>query len=336
MVIVDERKKRLLKEIVENYIKEAKPIGSKSLCKKFKCSSATIRNEMAVLEDFGYIEKNHISSGRVPSEKGYKYYVENLMKPKELNGEEMLQLQTIFSNKNLEISDAISKCVDIISEITNYTSVALGSSSKDNALQQVSIIPLNDNKIVALVCTDKGIIENKQFSLSADTDIAEVVKTSEIINKMLVGTPIDEVAKRLEFEIKPIIAKKIVQYEQVYNIFYDAFNNFTKNTSNVHFSGKTKLLNQPEYDNTSDMRRIAKKLEDEELIKNIESDDDGIKVYIGEENEFDKDVTIVKTKYHINGEEGTIAVVGPKRMEYAKVVGILKYINDKIEKGDES
>ena len=258
------------------------------------------------------------------------------MKPKELNGEEMLQLQTIFSNKNLEISDAISKCVDIISEITNYTSVALGSSSKDNALQQVSIIPLNDNKIVALVCTDKGIIENKQFSLSADTDIVEVVKTSEIINKMLVGTPIDEVAKRLEFEIKPIIAKKIVQYEQVYNIFYDAFNNFTKNTSNVHFSGKTKLLNQPEYDNTSDMRRIAKKLEDEELIKNIESDDDGIKVYIGEENEFDKDVTIVKTKYHINGEEGTIAVVGPKRMEYAKVVGILKYINDKIEKGDES
>ena len=333
---MDERKRCLLKEIVENYIKEAKPIGSKSLCKKFKCSSATIRNEMAVLEDFGYIEKNHISSGRVPSEKGYKYYVENLMKPKELNGEEMLQLQTIFSNKNLEISDAISKCVDIISEITNYTSVALGSSSKDNALQQVSIIPLNDNKIVALVCTDKGIIENKQFSLSADTDIVEVVKTSEIINKMLVGTPIDEVAKRLEFEIKPIIAKKIVQYEQVYNIFYDAFNNFTKNTSNVHFSGKTKLLNQPEYDNTSDMRRIAKKLEDEELIKNIESDDDGIKVYIGEENEFDKDVTIVKTKYHINGKEGTIAVVGPKRMEYAKVVGILKYINDKIEKGDES
>lgn len=336
MIQVDERKKRLLKEIVENYIKEVKPIGSKSLCKKFKCSSATIRNEMAILEDLGYIEKNHISSGRVPSEKGYKYYVENLMKPKELTGEEMLQLQTIFSNQSLEISDAITKCVDIISEITNYTSIVLGTSSKDNALQQVSIIPLNENKIVALVCTDKGIVENKQFTLSNNTNINEIVKTSEIINKMLVGTPITEVAKRLEFEIKPIIAKKIVQYEQVYNIFYDAFNNFTKNTSNVHFSGKTKLLNQPEYDNTNDIRRIAKKLEDEELIRNIESDYDGIKVYIGEDNDFDKDVTIVKTKYHINGEEGTIAVVGPKRMEYAKVVGILKYINDKIEKGDES
>ena len=327
---MDERQQRILKEIVENYIKSAKPIGSKSLCQKFKCSSATIRNEMAILESLGYIEKNHISSGRVPSELGYKYYVTYLMKPKELNGEEMLKLQTIFSNQNLEISDAITKCVDIISEITNYTSVILGSSSKDNALQQVSIIPLANNKIVALVCTDKGIVENKQFTLPENTNIEEVVKTSEIINKMLVGTPINEVSERLEFDIKPIIAKKIIQYEQVYNIFYDAFHNFTKNSSNVHFGGKANLLKQPEYDNVSDVKRIITKFEDENLLRKIDTNVDGINVYIGDENEFDKDVTIVKTKYHINGEEGTIAVVGPKRMEYAKVVGLLKYINDNL------
>src|SRR5574344_2762340 len=110
---MNERQKELLKAIVEEYIKDAKPIGSNSLCKRFKCSSATIRNEMGILESLGYIEKNHISSGRVPSELGYKYYVTYLMKPKELNGEEMLKLQTIFSNQNLEISDAITKCVDI-------------------------------------------------------------------------------------------------------------------------------------------------------------------------------------------------------------------------------
>lgn len=327
---MDERQIKILKEIVENYIKVAKPIGSKSLCKKFKCSSATIRNEMAILENLGYIEKNHISSGRIPSEKGYKYYVENIMKPKELNGEEMLKLQTIFSNQNLQISDAITKCVDIISEITNYTSVILGSSSKDNTLQQVSIIPLTDNKIVALVCTNKGIVENKQFILPPNTNIEEVVKTSEIINKMLIGTPILEVSERLEFEIKPIIAKKIQQYEQVYNIFYDAFHNFTQNSSNVHFGGKTNLLKQPEYDNVNDVKRIIAKFEDEDLLRKIDTDDDGINVYIGNENTFDKDVTIVKTKYHINGEEGTIAVVGPKRMEYDKVVGLLQFINDNL------
>lgn len=322
------RQENLLKSIVENYIKTAKPIGSKSICKIYKCSSATIRNEMAGLEKLGFIEKNHISSGRLPSEKGYKYYVEFIMRPKELNGEEMLKLQTIFSNNQLEISDAISKCVDIISEITNYTSVILGSSSKDNTLQQVSIVPLQDNKIIAIVCTDKGIVENKQFILPPNTSIDEIVKTSEIVNKMLIGTPIDKVSERLEFDIKPILAKKIKQYEQVYAIFYNAFNDFAKNTSNFYFGGKTNLLQQPEYDNADDVKRIITKFEDQSLIKNIKSKEDGIKIYIGDENEFDKDVTIINTKYHKNGEEGTIAVIGPKRMNYAKVVGLLKYINE--------
>ena len=327
---MDNRQNKLLKEIVESYIKNAKPVGSKSLCSKLKCSSATIRNEMATLENLGLLEKNHISSGRIPSERGYKYYVDNLMKPKELTGEDVLKLQTIFHNNALEVSDAITECVKIISEITNYTSIVLGKSSKDNELKQVSIIPLSDNKIVALVCTDKGIVENKQFTLSSNIYIDEVVKTSEIINKMLVGTPIDEVSSRLEFDIKPIIAKKVTQYEAVYNIFYDAFNDFTKNSSNVFFSGKTNMLKQPEYSDADSIKNIISKFEDENLIKNIEEKDNGVNVYIGEESEFDNDVTVIKTKYNINGEEGTIAIVGPKRMDYDRVIGLLDYINKNI------
>ena len=327
---MDNRQNKLLKEIVESYIKNAKPVGSKSLCSKLKCSSATIRNEMATLENLGLLEKNHISSGRIPSERGYKYYVDNLMKPKELTGEDVLKLQTIFHNNAIEVSDAITECVKIISEITNYTSIVLGKSSKDNELKQVSIIPLSDNKIVALVCTDKGIVENKQFTLSSNIYIDEVVKTSEIINKMLVGTPIDEVSSRLEFDIKPIIAKKVTQYEAVYNILYDAFNDFTKNSSNVFFSGKTNMLKQPEYSDADSIKNIISKFEDENLIKNIEEKDNGVNVYIGEESEFDNDVTVIKTKYNINGEEGTIAIVGPKRMEYDRVIGLLDYINKNI------
>ena len=327
---MDNRQRRLLKEIVESYIKNAKPVGSKSLCEKLNCSSATIRNEMAVLENLGYLEKNHISSGRIPSEYGYKYYVENLMKPKELTGEDVLKLQTIFHNNALEVSDAITECVKIISEITNYTSIVLGKSSKDNELKQVSIIPLDNNKIVALVCTDKGIVENKQFTLGPNIYIDEVVKCSELINKMLVGTPIDEVSARLEFDIKPIIAKKVSQYEAVYNIFYDAFNDFAKNSSNVFFSGKANMLKQPEYSDADSIKNIISKFEDEDLVKNIEEKDNGINVYIGQENEFDKNVTIVKTKYNINGEEGTIAIVGPKRMEYDRVIALLDYITKNI------
>ena len=183
---MDERQKSLLKEIVECYIKEVRPIGSKHLCDKFQCSSATIRNEMAILEKLGYIEKNHISSGRIPSEAGYRYYVEYLMEPKELNGEDMLKLQTLFSNKSLTVSDAIEKCLEIISDITNYTSVSLGKESDENVLRQVNIIPLDDVRLVALVCTDKGIVKNKHFTIPADISMGEVVKISEIINKMLI------------------------------------------------------------------------------------------------------------------------------------------------------
>ena len=331
--MLDERKKELLKEIVENYVKTVKPVGSKSLCKKLKCSSATIRNEMAVLETMGYIEKNHISSGRIPSEKGYRYYVENLMKPKDLTGEDMLKLQTIFSNTELQVSDAVAKCLEIISDLTNYTSIVLGKSSNDNLLKQVNIIALDKHRIVAVVCTDKGNVENKQFILPENTDVNEIVKTSEMINKMLVGTPINKVSEKLEFEIKPIIAKKIKDYETIYNIFYDAFNDFLIHNTNMHVSGRVNLLKEPEYDNTEDIKRIASKLEDEsfkEMLSDIDGDSE-LKIYIGDETNFDDNVTVIKRKYKSNGEEGTIAIIGPKRMEYERVVSLLNYMVDKIE-----
>lgn len=331
---MDDRQKNLLKEIVECYINTVKPVGSQALCKKFKLSSATIRNEMAALEKLGYLEKNHVSSGRIPSELGYKYYVDNLMKPKELTGEEMLKLQTIFQNQQLQVSDTIAKCMEIIADITNYTSVVLGKNSSDNTLQQVSIVPLPDSQVIALVCTNKGVVENKKFKISSEIFPDELVKTCEIINKMLVGTPISEVSQRLEFEVKPIIAKTIHQYEAVYEIFYDAFSDFTKNSSNVFFSGKTNILKQPEYDNVDEIKKIVSKFEDESLVRKIESKDEGINVYIGEENEFDPNVTIIKSNYKLNGEEGTIAIVGPKRMEYDKVIGLLEYINKEIEESN--
>lgn len=339
---MDERKNKLLKAIVESYIQTVKPIGSKSLCKKFNCSSATIRNEMAELEHLGFIEKNHISSGRIPSEAGYKYYVENLMKPKELTGEDVLKLQTIFKNNELELSDTINKTVEIISELTNYTSIILGKSSNENTLKQVSIIPISNNKIVALVCTNRGIVENKQFFVENEAEMHEIVKTSEIINKMLVGTPINEVSKRLEFEIKPIISRQIKQYEAVYNIFQDAFNDFLNKSHNVYFGGKTKIFDEPEYNDASEIKKLASKFEDKNFIKKIEEDssDGDVKIYIGEENEFDPNVTIIKSKYRMNGEEGTIAIVGPKRMEYDRVVGLLNYLqktlNEPDKEGDES
>lgn len=338
---MDDRRNSLLKEIVETYIKTAKPVGSKALCSKFDCSSATIRNEMAILEDLGYVEKNHISSGRVPSEKGYRYYVENLMEAEKITGSDMLKLQKIFANKELVLSDAITKCMEIISEITNYTSVVLGKNSSDNALLQVNIIALADNQVVAVVCTDKGVVENKIFNIPDNISINEIIKTSEIINKLLVGTPINQVGTRLENEIKPIIKKQIQQYETIYNIFYDAFNDFvSNNTSNVHISGRTKIFEQPEYNDVAELKRLANKLEDVNFIEKVSSKDENdtneIKIYIGDESEFDPNVTIIRKKYHINGEDGTIAVIGPKRMDYQRIVSLLEYVDENLDSRKEN
>ena len=338
---MDDRRNSLLKEIVETYIKTAKPVGSKALCSKFDCSSATIRNEMAILEDLGYVEKNHISSGRVPSEKGYRYYVENLMEAEKITGSDMLKLQKIFANKELVLSDEITKCMEIISEITNYTSIVLGKNSSDNALLQVNIIALADNQVVAVVCTDKGVVENKTFNIPSNISINEIIKTSEIINKLLVGTPINQVGVRLENEIKPIIKRQIQQYEAVYNIFYDAFNDFvSNNTSNVHISGRTKIFEQPEYNDVAELKRLANKLEDVNFIEKVSSKDENdtneIKIYIGDESEFDSNVTIIRKKYHINGEDGTIAVIGPKRMDYQRIVSLLEYVDENLDNRKEN
>ena len=334
---MDKRQEDLLKAIVENYVKTVKPVGSKSLCQKFHCSSATIRNEMAVLENLGYIEKNHISSGRVPSELGYKYYVDNLMEPEKLTGGDMLKLQTIVKNQDLVLSDTINKCMEIISDLTNYASIVLGNNASNNLLKQVSIIPIDNNKIVALVVSDKGVVENKQFNIPENTDVKELIRTSEIINKMLIGTPISDVAKRLEFEIKPVIARQVHDYEAVYNIFYNAFNDFASERSDIQTHGKVKILEQPEYNDSKAIKQIAYKLEDRDFIKKTlqTKDDEEIKIYIGDESNVDENTTVIKRNYNINGEKGTIAIIGPKRMEYARVMGLLDYVLDEVKKKDD-
>ena len=329
--MLSNRQTELLKIIVETYIKDVKPIGSKSICQKLRCSSATVRNDMGILEENGLIEKTHISSGRIPSEKGYRYYVDNIMKPKELTGEDMLKLQTIFKNNTLMLDDYITKSIQIISEMTNYTTIVLGKSSKDNHISKIEVIPINDQSLVAVVITDKGHVEHKNIYMEERVSVDDVVKTVDIINKLIVGTPIDEVNSKLEFEVKPVIEKYVKQHEVLYNAFYNAFNEFT--SSNVTVSGTKNILMQPEFNDTSKMREILSKFEDKDMINNITEEENGINVYIGSANEFADDVTVIKTKYSYNGEEGTIALIGPKRMEYDRVLTLLNYIKEHTDRG---
>ena len=323
--MLNNRQNELLKLIVEDYIKTAHPVSSKSLCDILNCSSATIRNEMVILEENGYLEKTHISSGRVPSEKGYRYYVDNIMQPKELTGEDMLKLQTIFDNNSLMLDDYINKSMEIISEMTNLTAVVLGKSSSENCVSKVEVVPINEQSLIAIVITDKGYVEHKNMIIDENVSLTDIKQTVDLINKMIIGTPINEVSIKLEYEVKPIISRYVKQHEVLYNAFYNAFNDFSAN-ANITLTGAKNILMQPEFNDTEKIREIVSKFEDKEMVSNIVEEENGVNVYIGSENDFDDNVTIVKAKYNSNGEEGTIALIGPKRMEYDRVVSLLDYI----------
>ena len=327
--MISERQERLLQLIIEDYIKTARPIGSKSLCEILDCSSATIRNEMSYLEDMGLLEKTHTSSGRVPSEKGYRYYVDNIMKPRELEKSDVMELETIFNNKSIVLSDAISKSMEIISSITNYTAVVLGSTSHFNKVTKVEVVPIDEENLIAIVITDRGHVEHKNVKLEEKVSVTEIKQTVDLINKLIVGVPINEVSDLLENEVKPIIGQYVKQHEVLYNAFYNAFTDFSDNSFKMN--GTRNILMQPEFNNADKIRDIVSKFEDKEFINSIKEEDNGVNIYIGSENSVDDDLTIIKTKYNINGEEGTLALIGPKRMEYDRAITLLNYIKQNID-----
>ena len=330
--MLTKRQNDILKLIVEHYVKLAKPVGSKLISKKLKCSSATIRNEMSFLEEQGLLEKTHTSSGRVPSEEGYRYYVDNLMEIKKMNAEDMLKLQMVVHNSTLPMTDTIAKSLQVISDMTNYATIALGTNSHDNNLKQIEVVPITENSMIVIVVTDKGHVEHKEIKLK-DVNSEDIKKTVSLINNLIVGTPIDEVSTKLEYEVKPVIGKYVSQHEQIYNAFYNVFSDFSSNDINI--VGRTKFLEQPEFSNVDKIKSIFNKLDDKDILRQIESDeDDNIKVYIGHENNIDEDVTVIKTKFKNGNEEKTLAIIGPKRMDYERVVSMLEFLKKQIENND--
>lgn len=325
--MLTDRQNKILKLIVLEYIKLAHPVSSNLICDTLHCSSATIRNEMVTLEELGLLEKTHTSSGRIPSEAGYRYYVDNLMEPKEMSGEDMLKLQIVFHNQTLELSDCLKKSLEVISDMTNYTSIVLGKTSHDNKLKEINVVPLSETSMIIIVITDQGHVEHKTIDLP-NISLEEVKKTVTLINDLIIGTPIDEVSSKLEFEIKPIIPRYVKEHEILYNTFYKVFREFSN--KNVNIVGKNYMLEQPEFNNIDKIKDLFSKIDDKEIVERIESNNNDINIYIGKENKIDEDVTVIQTTYKTPTDEGTIAIIGPKRMDYSRVVTLLEYIKNHI------
>ena len=331
--MLDNRKKKVLQAIVEEYINTAEPVSSNSLTSNhgLNCSSATIRNEMADLEKSGYLDKTHTSSGRIPSEKGYRYYVDELLKEDDISLEEIKYISSKLETKVNEIEDLTKIAANTISDVTHYTTVSIGPKATSQIIEEIKFILLGTRMMMAIILTDTGMVKETIIKFDEDITQKQVETMNYMFNNKLKGQPIETIDRPLEEYlydemtysvnvIKPVIEqiKKALQDEQIY------------------LEGANKSFDLPEFNSLEVAKNFINVLDTKELVSDMLNSGfaDDIHVYIGEENQKEelKDFSVVTFKHKVNGKDvGTIGIIGPKRMDYSKVISVMKYINKKLK-----
>ncbi len=328
-----ERQTKVFKTIVEEFTRTAEPVGSHTLMNllDISVSSATLRNEMAALEEMGLLEKTHTSSGRVPSTMGYRYYVDHLM-VKHIEPKMMNALQSIFDQRNSSMEEVVRQSCDVLSQMTNLTSVALGPDARYQSLQHIALIPLNERSAVAIFVTDHGHTENKTFQFADTVSMNDLTTCCDLLNENLIGVPLNQVVDQM-IKIQPLMAAKVQRHEMLFEAFVNAFVKFA--SDQVYCSGQSNMLYQPEFADIEKLKKMMKLLEDSSLWRQIASDTNNTMMRIGEDNThlmITDDVSVVASKFKVHGgEEGQLMIVGPTRMPYNEVVALMEYISKRIE-----
>jgi len=327
------RRDKILKLIVDHFIKTAQPVGSQTLLDEYhlEYSSETIRSEMNALEIDGLLEKTHTSSGRVPSSKGYRYYVDNL-REKSLDEEIQHRIQTVLNQKVQSAEEVIKESCEILSHMTNLVSVVLGPNANEEKLVSLQIIPISEKSATAVFVTDTGYVENKTFNVGEKIKIDDVQSCVKLLNDRLSGTPISELVIKMQ-AIKPLISDLIVGHDILYQAMLETFLRFASDRLSLY--GRERLLDQPEYStDIHKLKKILQMLNSPDLLRDITKEGDNeLTIRIGEDDNDYEDVAVVSAKLKVPGQkEGSIAIVGPRRMDYAKVINYLEYVVESIEK----
>lgn len=325
-----ERRDQILKCIVEEFIQTAQPVGSEALLKKYplNCSSATIRNAMVELEKAGLIEKTHASSGRSPSVKGYQYYLEKLDTSNSLPSidiEFQKEFQKILANKSRSVEEVLSRSCEVLSEMTNMATIVLGPKAHDEKLVSMQLIKLSENSSMGIFITDSGYVEKKTFVQDKDNsnNFYQLQNAVALLNERLVGTRITELGEKTKV-LQPIASKMFGREgDIVIQAFLETIVSFTSKRYQVH--GQKNLLSLPEFssDKEAFLSAVDALENPHQLEKNlIERDDLGF-ANVGFANEQKGDFAIISK--NLNSKD-SIAVVGPKRMDYKKILSALEYV----------
>lgn len=327
------RKITIFKAIVDEFIQTAEPVGSKTLLEKYRIpfSSATIRNEMLELEALGLLEKTHTSSGRIPSSKGYRFYVEHLMS-NGLDTQLESALSQVFSSRRSNIDDVIKLSCDILSQMTNLTSIVLGMEANHHVLREIRLVQLNDKSAMGILITETGHIEHRIFNFEQRVSLEEIASFTTIMNDRLVGTPLTQLVGKME-NIRPILEKQMIHYEALFESFVNEFMKYT--TDKMYSSGERNLMYQPEFANVDKLREITEFLEDSTIWRDVSEGKVDFRLKKSEHSEllWIDDLAVVSSNVKLgDGEDRKLMVLGPSRMDYDRIVGMMEYVTKMIEK----
>ncbi|MEF2964750.1 heat-inducible transcriptional repressor HrcA [Paenibacillus sp. M1] len=337
--MLTERQRMILTAIVDDYIRSAEPVGSRSISKRGDVgySPATIRNEMADLEELGFLEQPHTSAGRIPSHKGYRYYVDHLAPLNLLSSNELKMMKTFFAEKLNAAEQVAQHAGTILSHMTNYTSILLGPEVFHTSLRHFQLLPINETTAVAIIVTSTGQVESRTVSVPAEVSVSEMERVVNLLNRKLAGVPIYKLKTALYNEIGQEMQRYVEHFEELMKVLDEALEGGSDG-QRLFLSGTTNMLNQPEFRDVDKVKSILDLFEETPTLMRMmaaASSGTGIQVRIGTENDHEAfaNCSLITATYAIEGEAvGTIGILGPTRMEYARVIGILDILSKNLTK----
>ena len=329
--MLDERKCKILQAIIDDYISTAEPVGSRSIARKYDMGvgPATIRNEMADLELLGYLEQPPTSAGRIPSAKGYRFYVDCLMAHQELSDQEINLINSWYHAKVRRLEEVFQETARILSRLTHNVSLVIAPQISQNTFKYMQFLPLDAQRVIMVIVTDTGYLENKVIPIPEGISTEELQRVAAAINDRLSGMQFDKIKASTIGDIRRDIMPDQELFNRTLESLRQALNAGNKNR--IYLGGATQVLNQPEFRDVEKAKGILNVLEEDRLLSDIlEQDSSGIIVTIGHENKFSgiHDCSVIQATYRLDGQVvGKLAVLGPTRIEYGKVMSVVDFMH---------
>ena len=332
MTMLIDRQVLILQSIVENFITTNQPVGSKQIAQNIDFSSATIRNDMSKLEKEGLIKKTHISSGRVPSEKGYRYYVDYIKKDYELSNSENEKLKQLSGGDIVSENNYLEKNAIVLSDLTDCTAVILAPTKTDRRINKIEVILLSSRSILVILVTNIGEVFQQNYKLDADFTAEDISEINKLLQSYFYDVDMATAHVMIHGELEKYLKNKVNNYDMIVVALNRLLQNKIKKT--VALGGKYNLLKQPDIDNVEKLKEVVSLLEDDKIVELLDNNEvtDKPSIKIGTELKLGNidDLSLVSSSYNTSKGQGVIAVFGPKRMDYSKIMTLITCVRDNL------